>query len=94
MSAEGYKKTYVTVNVDVDEEGNIRPRFIRLKNGCIFGIDRLKYKCRAASTRVDGGGIRYTVEISGRSTFLFNEGGRWFVEERCMYDNLGMGAGS
>ncbi len=84
MSVEGYKKTYVTVNMDVDEEGNVCPRFIRLKNGCIFGIDRLKYKCRASSARVGGGGIRYTIEINGRDTFLFHEGDKWFVEEKRM----------
>ncbi len=82
MSVEGYKKTYVAVNLDVDEEGTVCPRFIRWKNGRIFGIDRLKYKCRASSSKVGGGGIRYTVEINGKEAFLFHEGDKWFVEER------------
>ena len=29
-----------------------------------------------------GGGIRYTVRINGRETYLFQEGSRWFVEAR------------
>lgn len=30
------RKAYVSVNVDVDEEGTVHPRFIRWKNGLIF----------------------------------------------------------
>ena len=82
MSAEVYKKTYVAVNLDVDEEGTVYPRSIRWRNGRIFGIDNLKYKCRASSSKVGGGGIRYTVEINGKEAFLFHEGDKWFVEER------------
>ena len=38
------RKAYVSVNLDVDEEGTIRPRFIRWRNGRIFEIDELRYK--------------------------------------------------
>lgn len=34
------RKAYVSVNVDVDEEGTIRPCFIRWKDGLIFQIDK------------------------------------------------------
>ena len=53
------RKAYVSVNVDVDEEGTLHPRFIRWKNGLIFNIDQVLYKCRASSKKVGGGGIRY-----------------------------------
>lgn len=76
------RKAYVSVNLDVDEEGTIYPRFIRWKNGRIFGIDHLKYKCRATSSKVGGGGIRYTVMINGQEAYLFHEGDKWFVEEK------------
>lgn len=75
-------KAYVSVNLDVDEEGAIRPRLIRWRNGRIFEIERIKYKCRAASDKVGGGGIRYTVIIRGKESFLFQEGGKWFVEAK------------
>ena len=40
-------------------------------------------KCRAASTKVGGTGIRYTVQICGKPTFLFDEeNGKWFVEAK------------
>lgn len=55
------RKAYVSVNVDVDEEGTIHPCFIRWKDGLIFQIDKVLYKCRATSKKVGGGGIRYTV---------------------------------
>ncbi len=75
-------KTYVSVNVDIDEDGTMLPRLIRWMNGRVFAIEQLGYKCRASSAKVGGGGIRYTVRINGRETYLFQEGSRWFVEAR------------
>ena len=77
-----FRKVYVPVSVDVDTEGNIRPRSIRWKDGRVYEIDRLKYRCRAASTKVGGCGMRYTVMIEGKETYLFEEDGRWFVEAK------------
>ena len=62
------RKAYVSVNLDVDEEGTIRPRFIRWRNGRIFEIDELRYKCRATSKKVGGGGIEQMCEILSIST--------------------------
>lgn len=81
MTAQ-YRKAYVSVTLDVDEEGTIRPRRIRWRNGRVFEIDQLMYKCRASSKKVGGGGIRYTVMIHGKEAFLFHEGDKWFVEEK------------
>ena len=77
-----FRKAYVFVNVDIDEEGCIYPRYIRWKNGLVFQIEEILYKCRAASKKVGGGGIRYTVLIRGRESYLFQEGNKWFVEEK------------
>lgn len=76
------RKAYVCVNLDVDEEGAVHPRLIRWRNGRVFEIERIKYKCRASSEKVGGGGIRYTVIIKGHESFLFQEGNKWFVEEK------------
>lgn len=76
------RKAYVSVNVDVDKEGVALPRLIRWDNGQVFNIDQILYKCRAASKKVGGGGIRYTVLIRGRESFLFREGEKWFVEAK------------
>lgn len=82
MQSTGCRKAYVSVNVDVDEEGCVHPRYIRWENGLIFRIDQILYKCRAASKKVGGGGIRYTVLIRGRESYLFQEGSKWFVEAK------------
>lgn len=76
------RKAYVSVNVDIDEEGAMQPRAIRWKNGHSFRIERVLYKCRASSNKVGGGGIRYTVQIHGQEKYLFNEGSKWFVEAK------------
>ena len=53
----------------------------KFENGEVYEIDRVKYCCRAASTKVGGTGLRYTVLICGTETFLFDEeNGKWFVE--------------
>lgn len=51
MDCSKCRKAYVSVNLDVDEEGVIRPRLIRWNNGLIFQIDQILYKCRASSKR-------------------------------------------
>ena len=77
------RNVYVDVNADHLKYGSCRPRKIRFEDGSVFEIDRLKYRCRAASTKVGGTGIRYTVMIRGVETFLFDEeNGKWFVEAR------------
>ena len=76
------RKAYVSVNLDVDQEGVFYHRFIRWENGLSFQIDQILYKCRAASKKVGGGGIRYTVQIRGRESYLFQEGSKWFVEAK------------
>ena len=80
--SEQRRKAYVSVNLDVDKEGVLYPRFIRWDNDLIFQIDQILYTCRASSKKVSGGGIRYTVLIKGRESFLFHEGNKWFVEAR------------
>ena len=78
----GCRKAYVSVNVDIDEEGAVQHRAIRWRGGRSYRIDRVLYKCRASSNKVGGGGIRYTVQINGQEKYLFNEGSKWFVEAK------------
>lgn len=78
----GNRKVYVDVEVTHRKDGSLRPNIITFE-GKGFEIDRVLQICRAASTKVGGTGIRYTVLISGRQAFLFDEeNGRWFVEAR------------
>lgn len=77
------RKVYVEVNVDHRPDGTARPNRIIFEDGKTYEIDRVKYVCRAASTKVGGTGLRYTVMICGTETFLFDEeNGKWFVEAK------------
>lgn len=77
------RKVYVEVNVDHRPDGTARPNRIKFEDGRTYEIDRVKYICRAASTKVGGTGLRYTVMICGTETFLFDEeNGKWFVEAK------------
>ena len=43
MNCSKCRKAYVSVNLDVDEEGAIQPRLIRWKDGLILQIDQILY---------------------------------------------------
>ena len=76
------RKAYVRVTRGVDEEGTIIPMLIRWKDVRFVQLARLRPKSRASSNKVGGGGIRYTVMIRGKESFLFHEGNKWFVEAK------------
>lgn len=76
-------RTFVAVTAVFGEGGSISPLSLRL-HGKEYGIDRVLTQCHAAALKAGGEGIRYTVRIRGRETFLFLDGQhRWFVEEKC-----------
>jgi len=74
------KRVYVGVELKVSPEGEVRPISITYIDGVTYEIDRLKQRCRAHATKVGGTGIRYTIVVGNRETFLFEDDGRWFVE--------------
>lgn len=76
------KKVYVDVIVREDREGNKRPLTIFFENSKRYDIDRLIQIKRCAARKVGGSGIRYTVRIFGKETYLFEDDGRWFVEAK------------
>lgn len=81
---ENRRKVYVCVNCDFNSDGDCSPRTITFEDGQVYEIDKVIGCRRAASTKVGGIGVRYTVVIFGRKTFLFLENsGRWFVEAKC-----------
>lgn len=74
------RKVFVSVLVRVDEEGRNRPERIFFENGKAYNIDRVTDIRRAAAMKVGGTAVRYTVMINGRTTYLFEDEGKWFVE--------------
>ena len=82
MQTAKFVKQPVAVSVIVEKDGRVFPRKFLWKDGHTYKIDRITRVERAASTKVGGCGIRYTVMICGKETYLFNEDDRWFVEAK------------
>ena len=76
------RKVFVEVTLKQSADGHKRPLTILWEDGCVYEIDRLVDIRRAASTKVGGCGVRYTVIICGKETYLFEEDNRWFVEAK------------
>lgn len=76
------RKVYVDVTLKQDKYGTIVPLSVTWEDGRRYEIDRVLDVRRAAATKVGGTGIRFTVRILGRVTYLFDDGERWFVEAK------------
>ena len=74
------RKVYVEVAAVFSPEGKILPRTIRWEDGTVFTVDRVTDIRRAAALKAGGCGLRYTIRIGGRQTYLFLDEDRWFVE--------------
>lgn len=75
-------KVYVAVTARYTPEGKLQPISIEWEDGSIYLIDRVMDVRRAASLKAGGVGVRYTVDINGKQTYLFLEEDRWFVERK------------
>ena len=75
-----FRKVYVGVMLKVSPDGDIRPVNITYIDGITYEIDRLKQRCRAHATKVGGTGIRYTIVVGKKETYLFEDEGKWYVE--------------
>ena len=75
------RKAYVSVNLDVDKEGAVLPRFIRWDNGQVFNIDQT---CINAAPHQKGWRRWYSLYChdSRKESYLFHEGDKWFVEAK------------
>ena len=65
-----------------DPEDHLQPQSIRWEDGTVYEIDKVLHVCRGASLKAGGAGIRYTVRVCCKETYLFLEKNRWFVERR------------
>lgn len=82
-----YVKQPVAVSVTIGREGQVKPRKFLWKDGCWYKIDRVVRAERAASTKVGGCGIRYTIVVEGLPRFLYDEDGKWFMEDEILFDD-------
>ena len=77
-------KVYVEVNVDILSDGKVLPRSFVWEDGSRYAIDRIVDVRRAASLKAGGAGLRYTVRVRNKETYIFREEDhgvdRWFLE--------------
>lgn len=76
------RKVYVHVIAVFNPEGQIMPDAVIFEDGYCYPIDKVLDVRRAASLKAGGAGMRYTVRILGKETYLFLEENRWFVEAK------------
>ena len=76
------RKVFVDVIVRESKDGRKRPMSLIFADGKSYAIDRLVQVKRCSANKVDGTGIRYTVSIRGKETYLFEDKGKWFVEAK------------
>lgn len=83
-------KVYVSVNVDFDVDGHMRPQSLTWEDGTVYVINKVTDVRQAAAMKAGSGGDRYTIQVNGRTSYLFferfasikGEIGRWFVERK------------
>ena len=80
------QKVYVDVIEKRRKDGRILPIFVLWEDGIRYKIDKILDLRRAASLKAGGVGLRYTVRVGGRETYLYLEDdkvdAKWFVERK------------
>lgn len=75
-------RVYVQVDARFDSQGVITPLALYWEDGRKFEIDKILDVRRAPSLKAGGIGMRYTVRILHKPTYLFYEDPRWFMERK------------
>ena len=79
-------KVYVDVNEVRTKDGGLTPLSFVWEDGRRYEIEHILDVRPAASLKAGGAGIRYTVRVRNRETFMFLEEERgvhkWFMERR------------
>lgn len=73
-------KVFVDVICCFHKDGRLTPRRFRWEDGHVYEIDKVLDVRRAASLKAGGVGIRYECRVQGKTTYLFYEFDRWFME--------------
>lgn len=79
---KGRCKAYVRVEAWFEEDGTIHPTCIIWGNGARYSVDKVLDRRPGVSLKAGGAGMRYTVSIADRVTFLYQQGFQWFVEKK------------
>lgn len=79
MSGQTRRKQYVEVNADHDIDGNIVPRLISFTDGTAFKVKEVRKVAKVATLSALPTTSRYTIVIGEKETFLYEDGGKWYV---------------
>ena len=84
---DNYRTIQININNEMIDESDevIEEYYFRKEDGKEYSIDRVCSRQRAAATKVGGTGIRYTIMIGGRQTYLFEDEDQWFVEAKNLH---------
>lgn len=80
-----FRKVLVKVLLLVATDGTKTPLSLTFEDGKEYRIDRICGIRRAAASKVGGTGIRYTILVGGKQTYLFEDEGQWFVEAKNLH---------
>lgn len=80
MKQEQRVKKYVDVLVEWTSIGGKLPRVIKWEDGRKFPVDRILDIRPAASLKAGGCGMRYTILVHGKQSYIYLEEDKWFVE--------------
>ena len=79
-------KVYVDVNENRFKDGRVVPLSFIWEDGRHYKIDKVTDIRPAASLKAGGAGLRYTIRVRDRETYLFLEedkvGAKWFMERK------------
>ena len=80
------EKKYVDVVSLTTSDALVTPLYIVWDDGRRFNIDRVTNRRQAHSLKTGGTGMRYTIQVNGRQTYLYYDDyqRRWFVEAKRM----------
>ncbi len=76
------KKVYVDVVAKIGSDGFVTPLTVIWEDGRRYEIDKVIQVARAYASKAGGTGIRYTISVGNKITYLFEDEGKWFVEAK------------
>lgn len=79
MPGQTRRKQYVEVIATHHIDGSVRPQQIIFAAGSIFDIEDVKGVKKVKTLSTFEIANRYTVQVKGIETFLYEDCGKWFV---------------
>lgn len=77
-------KVYVEVTARFAADGSLTPLSFTWDDGRRYDVDRILDRRNAASLKAGGNGLRFTVKVRGKETYMFFDTFefRWFMERK------------